>query len=511
MVRLRAWILTLALGVISLGTVLAGCAASTECPPDDPSHPACRSDAGPRDAGADAGPDAAPECASNSDCLPGEACNSGICGPCRSRADCDPSEACLSGACGACIASTDCAPGQVCLEGACGACGSDDECADGQACVAGVCGPCATSTDCAGGRICTDGACGPCAFNEDCASGLACVGGVCGDCSSNADCAAGEACVAGVCGSCLSNTDCAAGEACIAGVCGACGSNADCASGEACVAGACGACGSNTDCATGEACISGACGACTGNGDCAAGEACIAGVCGPCASASDCAATEACIAGACGPCRGSADCGTGRVCDGGSCRGGTSPAMHQCPSGISLGGGAWGYYACQGQIWSPPACTTIEYPSSSSTACTPVGRMPLITDGSPAPGGATHVPMYQCPSGISLGGGAWGFYDCQGQITNKSSCTTIEYPSTSSSACTAVGQMTLFATAPAPPPGGRVVQMYQCPGSMSLGGGAWGYYGCQGQIWSVPSCTIIESPTSASFPCTSVGFAVLDP
>ncbi len=34
--------------------------------------------------------------------------------------------------------------------------------------------------------------------------------------------------------------------------------------------------------------------------------------------------------------------------------------------------------------------------------------------------------------------------------------------------------------------------MYQCPGVTSLGGGAWGYYGCQTQIASTPTCLEIE-------------------
>ncbi|MBY0554487.1 type II secretion system GspH family protein [bacterium] len=58
---------------------------------------------------------------------------------------------------------------------------------------------------------------------------------------------------------------------------------------------------------------------------------------------------------------------------------------------------------------------------------------------------------------------------------------------------------------------GTLVNMYQCPGSVSLGGGAWGYYGCQSQIQSQPTCSIIEYPNSQSFPCNYIGKICLTP
>jgi prepilin-type N-terminal cleavage/methylation domain-containing protein len=57
--------------------------------------------------------------------------------------------------------------------------------------------------------------------------------------------------------------------------------------------------------------------------------------------------------------------------------------------------------------------------------------------------GGTQVDMYRCPGPVSLGGGAWGYYGCQNQITNMSSCYEIEYPTVVSFACTYVGKMTL--------------------------------------------------------------------
>ncbi|MEY3784453.1 MAG: hypothetical protein RLZZ230_775 [Candidatus Parcubacteria bacterium] len=59
--------------------------------------------------------------------------------------------------------------------------------------------------------------------------------------------------------------------------------------------------------------------------------------------------------------------------------------------------------------------------------------------------------------------------------------------------------------------GGSLVNMYQCPGEVWLGGGAWGFYGCQGQLTPASSCHEIEWPTQAWFPCTYVGKIRLEP
>jgi hypothetical protein len=76
-------------------------------------------------------------------------------------------------------------------------------------------------------------------------------------------------------------------------------------------------------------------------------------------------------------------------------------------------------------------------------SATPLGSKKLVNC-TVAPSGVV-VPMYQCPfkGGGSCGGGAWGFYECFGQISSKSTCTTIEYPNTCSSACTFIGNMHL--------------------------------------------------------------------
>jgi hypothetical protein len=53
--------------------------------------------------------------------------------------------------------------------------------------------------------------------------------------------------------------------------------------------------------------------------------------------------------------------------------------------------------------------------------------------------------------------------------------------------------------------------MYQCPGPVNLGGGAWGYYGCQNQIQNQASCYEIEYPTTQTYSCAYVGKMCLFP
>ena len=138
-------------------------------------------------------------------------------------------------------------------------------------------------------------------------------------------------------------------------------------------------------------------------------------------------------------------------------------------------------------------------------------RAVLVTASVPAASGTTQVQMYQCPGVTSLGGGSWAFYGCQGQLSSTATCHEIEYPTQKDFPCTPVGKMSLAASPPAPPPGGKVVPMYQCPGVTSLGGGSWGFYGCQNQLASTSTCHEIEYPTQKDFPCTPAGSMVLGP
>jgi hypothetical protein len=185
--------------------------------------------------------------------------------------------------------------------------------------------------------------------------------------------------------------------------------------------------------------------------------------------------------------------------------------MYQCPGVVSLGGGSWGFYGCQGQITNTPTCLEIESPTQQSFPCAPIGKLPVLDANAAVPAGTKAVPMYQCPGIVSLGGGAWGFYGCQNQLSSTSSCSEIEYPSSASFGCSPAGKILLSDAPPAPPPGGTNVPMYQCPASQSLGGGLWGYYGCQSQLSSTSTCNVIEYPNQQNFGCTPAGTMTLLP
>ena len=257
-------------------------------------------------------------------------------------------------------------------------------------------------------------------------------------------------------------------------------------------------------------CTNGICGACGANTVCPIGQTCIAGFCAACETNADCNG-RICNAGACVPCTLSSDCASGEVCNYGTCTAGNQVSMYQCPGMVSLGGGSWGFYGCQNQLTNTPTCYEIESPTTQTFNCTYTGKLDLVTSSAPAPPGTTAVPMYQCPGPVSLGGGSWGYYGCQSQITNTPTCYEIEYPTTKTFNCTPVGTMMLASTPPAAPPGGKSVPMYQCPASVSLGGGAWGYYGCQSQITNTATCLEIESPTTQTFNCTAIGGIPLEP
>ncbi len=429
-------------------------------------------------------------CKAVDDCL-SKICTDTVCGGCSPTSPCPNALACVAGICQPCASNAECGTGQACTAGKCGACGGAGACAAGQACVAGKCGPCQNSADCGGGQVCESGACKPCASAGQCAPGQICQSGACGACAKTGDCPKGQACVSGACGNCTGNSDCDPGQACVGGVCGPCTGAAQCTAGQACVGGKCGACGSTDDCPK--------------------GQACVAGVCGSCTLASQCGGTDACVSGACTPCTVSSQCGSGKVCDFGRCLAGTEVQMYQCPPSQSLGGGAWGFYGCQNHVASTPTCTIIEAPTTKTLDCTPIGKLAVVTASAAAAPGTTQVAMYQCPPAQSLGGGAWGFYGCQGQLASTPTCTITEYPTSQTFNCTSVGKISLGSSAPTAPPGGKVVPMYQCPPAQSLGGGAWAYYGCQAQLASTPTCSVIEYPASQSFNCTAAGSMVLGP
>lgn len=122
---------------------------------------------------------------------------------------------------------------------------------------------------------------------------------------------------------------------------------------------------------------------------------------------------------------------------------GASQDVYVCPSipAGSLGGGAWGFYGCQGQLTPSSVCQTIEYPSSQTHQCNYVGKLNLHASAGPG-----TRPMYRCPTlgGGSLGGGAWGFYGCQGQLTEETTCATIEWPRSRTDACVFAGHLRVY-------------------------------------------------------------------
>jgi hypothetical protein len=268
-------------------------------------------------------------------------------------------------------------------------------------------------------------------------------------------------------------------------------------------------CGGVSDCKI-PICTGGVCGACNGTTVCPIGQSCVAGFCRACTTGADCNG-QVCNSGTCEPCKLTSECGTGEVCNYGTCTGGNQVSMYTCPGIVSLGGGAWGFYGCENQLTNTPTCYEIESPTTQTFNCTYTGKLSLVTSGAPPPAGMTAVQMYQCPGPVSLGGGAWGFYGCQNQITNTPTCYEIEYPTNKTFNCTAIGKMMVASAPPVAPPGGKNVPMYQCPGSVSLGGGAWGFYGCQSQLTNTTSCLEIESPTTQSFACPAAGNIVLEP
>lgn len=65
--------------------------------------------------------------------------------------------------------------------------------------------------------------------------------------------------------------------------------------------------------------------------------------------------------------------------------------------------------------------------------------------GAPAEIAGTKMDMYKCPhiGKGDIGSGQWGFYGCQGQISNRKTCITIEHPRSITSNCRYVGSVLL--------------------------------------------------------------------
>ena len=296
-------------------------------------------------------------CAGNSDCAPGNVCNSGMCGLKH------PGQACAGA--GEC-ASNNCVDGVCCTSPSCGTC---------QACnVMGSAGTCtnvsASAAEPHGG--CTGSSNSPCGNNGTCDGTGHCANIAVGTSCGAAACTASTDTPVGACdgaGNCVQTP-----MSCGAYVCDpsasppachiTCASNADCISGDTCQSGSC----TNllplgATCTTGTQCLSTLCtdGVCCSSGPCGSCKSCavvVAGSAGNCANVG----TIPDPAGQCAD-QGAASCGTNGLCDGaGHCASypaNTSCAAAACQAGTAMLNGA---STCDGAGHCTP---------TSMTNCTP--------------------------------------------------------------------------------------------------------------------------------------------
>lgn len=63
-------------------------------------------------------------------------------------------------------------------------------------------------------------------------------------------------------------------------------------------------------------------------------------------------------------------------------------------------------------------------------------------------GSSSSPTIYICPigksPGVNPGGGAWGYYGCQGQVTTQGTCINIEYPWNETRPCAAHGELKFY-------------------------------------------------------------------
>ncbi|MEZ4266489.1 MAG: hypothetical protein R3F39_08930 [Myxococcota bacterium] len=352
----------------------------------------------------------APECFNETDCLPGEFCNGGVCRDLNCPEGCPGGQVCAPGGCvdpTPCLGDGDCATADSCLEATCvgNFCQfSPVNCDDGNPCTVDSCDgsgaaalcvnaavptgvSCELVSSCAAPfGICSLGSCLPvepvvcndgdlctvdgcqegvgCVFEPLCAGGEVCFGdGRClvagAGCTLDAQCATGDPCVQGQCfqNVCVELSYCDDNNPCTDDLCSlspglTCDYQTSTLNGSACNVGASG-CG-------GFVCDSGSCvedvGApppCPDDGDvCTIAQCFGAGACGYVSIACD--DGDPCTTDSCDPISGCAstpvDCGAGALCHLGGC----VPeipcgTVAECPAPVD----ACEVYACEGSLCLP--------------------------------------------------------------------------------------------------------------------------------------------------------------
>ncbi len=314
-------------------------------------------------------------CAADSDCAPGQFCNTstGSCGLKRLGQICNLGSECASGNCvdGVCCSSPSCGICQVCNvagnPGSCQPvpagtaephqgctpvppCGFDGTCNGAGNCRNTGAGTSCGAASCTGSTALPAGSCdgaGLCVQTpQACPDHLVCGGTAClTSCTADGDCVAGYTCQSGVCTNLKAlGTACASNAECLSGMCtdGVCCSTASCGTCASCsVSGKAGACApvaagtASADCPTTPASGCGTNGTCDGAGQCAtypAGTSCAPAACT--AGTTLVGASKCDGAGHCAP-GPSTDC-TPQACANAACTSGCATAA-DCAPGYSCG------------------------------------------------------------------------------------------------------------------------------------------------------------------------------
>ena len=375
-------------------------------------------------------------CNNDNDCVGGQVCDNGSCGPkpngqpCAAASECASNfcvdgvccaEACL-GACRSCALPSSkgrCAPApagaadprSICMDEGAASCGHDGKCDGASGCRSYASGTVCAAERCENNIYTPPGTCndtGNCVAGDavPCAP-FACNGSRCfRACTADANCVSGKVCADNSCGLKTNGAFCADGRECVSGICaqGVC-----CATG---CASACKSCALSTSmgiCANvpdGQpdpmaTCMDTGAAGCGNNGKCQAGACqsypqgtpCRAASCpantatftpaGTCNGAGTCTipAATSCFPYSCGTaacnstCRADADCAPPGVCSGGSC--GLKPPGAVCGEGSECSGGVCAQGVCC-RTACTGACVSCALAGSTGT-CTPIaagGRDP---------------------------------------------------------------------------------------------------------------------------------------